>query len=165
MEEEELEGEVVARPSGEATVHSSGITPLLLPFSLLSVYVYIIFFQHIIIAYFTLELFPFVSWQMSPLMRRCPDPNLRKRRILTFYTVWCKWGVPCSFRGGGIGASVRGEFTLFSLSFASPVAFYFSLHSYPCIFFHLSGAGSTKKGWFPEGGSPQTGGGGATLGD
>ena len=54
---------------------------------------------------------------------------------------------------------------LSSLSFASYLAFCFTLHSYPCIFFHLSGDGSTKKGWFPEGGGPQTGGGGAMLGD
>ena len=124
-----------------------------------------IFFQHIITAYFTLELFPFVSWQMNPLMRRCSDPKLRRRRILTFCAVGCKWGVSCSSRGGGMGASVRGEFTLFSLSFSSHVAFYFPLHPYPCIFFHLSGTGFTEKGWLPEGGGPQTGDGGAVLGD
>ena len=39
---------------------------------------------------------------------------------------------------------------LSSVSFCFHVAFYFSLHSYLCIFFHLSGAGSTEKGWFPE---------------
>ena len=40
VEEEELEGEAVAGPSGEATIHSSGITPSLLSFSLLLIYTY-----------------------------------------------------------------------------------------------------------------------------
>ena len=40
IEEEEPEGEAVAGPSGEATIPSSGITPSLLSFSLLSIYAY-----------------------------------------------------------------------------------------------------------------------------
>ena len=40
VEEEEPEGEAVVGPSGEATIHSSGITPSLLSFSLLLIYAY-----------------------------------------------------------------------------------------------------------------------------
>ena len=40
VEEEEPESEAVAGPSGEATIHSSGITPSLLSFLLLLIYVY-----------------------------------------------------------------------------------------------------------------------------
>ena len=86
-------------------------------------------------------------------MRRFPNHKLRKRRMLTPCAVGFKWGVSCSSRGGGMGASVGGESILFSLSLFH-VAFYFSLHPYPCIF-HLSGARSTEKGWFPMVRGPQ----------
>ena len=95
-------------------------------------------------------------------MRRCWDLKLR-RRTLTFYTVGCKWGVSCLPGWGGTGASVRGEFTLFSL-----FCFLCDLLLFTFLLLHflsLSGAGSTKKGWFPERGGPQTGGGGTMLRD
>ena len=107
--------------------------------------------------------FPFFSWQMSPLMRRFPDPKLRKRRMLTLCAVGFKWGIPCSSRGGGMGASVGSEFILFSPSFFL-CGFLLLFTFLPLYFFHLSGAGSTEKGWFPMGGGPQIGDGGTALG-
>ena len=127
VEEEELEGEAVVGPSGEATVHSSGNThpiPLILIVINLCVHIFF-FFQHILTAYFTVELSPF-SWQMSPAMGKHPDPKPRRRRTLIFFIVGCKWGVSCSSRGGGIGAFVGGGFTLMSLCF-----FLFIRHSTP----------------------------------
>ena len=106
----------------------------------------------------------FFSWQMSPLMRRFPNPKLRNWRTLTLCAVGFKWGVSCSTGGGGRGASVRGESILFSLSFSSHVTFYFftflPLYLY---FFHLPGDGYTEKGWFPMGGGPQIGDGATVL--
>ena len=48
VEEQEPEAEAVVGPSGEATAHSSGNTPLCLSFTLLSIYTYIFPFKHII---------------------------------------------------------------------------------------------------------------------
>ena len=76
VEEEEPEGETVVGPSGEATIHDSGIT--LSPFSLLLliyaythtyiyIYIYIYIFFLLLIPLLSL---PFFSGQMSPLIRR-----------------------------------------------------------------------------------------------
>ena len=75
-----------------------------------------------------------------------------------------KWGVPCLSGGGGMGASVGDEFILFSPSFflCGFLLLFTFLPLY--IFFHLSGAWSTEKGWFPKGGGPQIGDGDTALG-
>ena len=138
VEEEEPEGEAVVGPSGEATIHSSGITPSLLSFLLLLLiyaYTYAYFFsQHVLTVHFTPEFLAFFSWQMSLPMRRYIDLKLRKRRMWTPCAVGSKEGAPCSTRGGGTGASVGGEFISF-FSFGFYRAFYFFLHSHPCTFF------------------------------
>ena len=91
MEEEEPEGEAVVEPSREATVHSSGDTPLFLSFSLLSIpmHIYLFFFNtsllHLLPLRFSL------SCQMSPLMRKCSDYKQRKRRRLIPFVVGWKW--------------------------------------------------------------------------
>ena len=82
VEEEEPEGETVAGPSGEATIHDSGITPSPFSFLLLLIhaYTYIYICIHIYIyiyiymfssLYIPLQSFSLLFLeQMSPLMRR-----------------------------------------------------------------------------------------------
>ena len=112
--------------------------------------------QHIITAYFTLELSPF-SWQMSPPRRKCPDPKPR-RRALIFFIVGCKWGVPShpEEEAQGLLLEVGSLSCLFLVCFFY-MAFYSPLYSYPCISlsFYLSGVDSAEKSQFPVGGGPQ----------
>ena len=112
VEEEEPEGEAVVGPSGEATVHSSGITPPLLSFPLLLIYVYIyIFLQHTLAAHFTLEFSPFFLADEST-DEEISRPKLRKRRMLTLCTVGFQWGFPVCPEERALGLLL--EVSLFS---------------------------------------------------
>ena len=150
-------------PSEEATVHSSGITPSLLSFSLLSIYAYtyIFFSQHTLAAHFTpgFSLFFLADESINEEMSR---PKTKEEEVVDTLCSWVQLsGLPAHLDEEAWGLLL--EVSLFSsLPLFFYVAFYFSLHSYPCIF-HLSGDGSTEKGWFPMGGGPQIGNGGTAF--
>ena len=87
-EEEEPEGEVVAGPSDEATIHDSGIMSSLSFLLLIHaytyiyictyIYLYIYIYTFLFFAHLTPELLPSFLEQMSPLMRR--NWGLRQKR-------------------------------------------------------------------------------------
>ena len=156
VEEEEPEGEAVVGPSVEATIHSSGITPSLFSFLLFLIYAYTYtyFFLNTSLLHISLLGFSFFSWQISLPTRRYLDLKLRKRRTWTLCTAGSKWGVSCSSRGGGMGASVRSEFILSSLFLVSMWLSTSFLHSYPCTFSSCRGWIYWKR-WAPYGRKPR----------
>ena len=103
VEEEEPEGEIVAGPSGEATIHDSGIMfSLFLFLSLIHSYTYIYICVYIYI-YIYIYMFsslhiPLLSFsllfleQMSPLMRNQWGPKPKRKVTSKHCTVGWKWG-------------------------------------------------------------------------
>ena len=87
MEEEELEGEAVAGPSGEVTAYSSGNTPPFLSFPLLTIYMYTFFSTY---HYSSLTLVFFLADESAD--EEDSRPRQRRRKTLTCFTVGCKWG-------------------------------------------------------------------------
>ena len=147
MEEEEPEGEVVVGPSGEATVHSSGKTPPVpLILIVINLCAHIIYFNTSLLHILLLGFPHFFSWLMSPLMRRCPHPKPRRRRILTFCIVGCKWGFPAYLEEETLGICWRWVHSLVSFCFPVHMVFYSPLFSYPCILFYLSGPEPVEEG-------------------
>ena len=133
MEEEEPEGEAVAGPSGEATAHSSVNTPPCSSHFSCYQFIYIHFF---------------FSWQMNLLMRKFPGLRQRKRKILTCFTVGCKWGLSCPTGRRGTGAITRGWFS-FLFSACCPCGSLFPLYIPTPVFlfpFIFHGAASADKG-------------------
>ena len=103
VEEEEPEGEIVRGPSGEATIHDSGIMHSLFLLLLIHAYTYIYICIYIDIYIYTHVFYsshiPLQSFsllfleQMYPLMRRQGGPRPRKRVMWRHYVAGWKWGV------------------------------------------------------------------------
>ena len=135
VEEKEPEGEAVAGPSGEATVHSYGITPSILSFSLLLIYVYL----YIFVFFFNTSHISLLSFTLFFLADESTDeeiskPNTKEEEDIDTLHSWVQGGGSCSSGGGAMGTSVGSEF-ISSLSLFLPMWLSTSLHSYPCIFF------------------------------
>ena len=72
-------------------------------------------FQHFMTACFTLELFPFCFLADKSTDEEVSRPQTKEEEDIDILHSWVQMGGSCSSREGGMGASVRGEFTLFSL--------------------------------------------------
>ena len=165
VEEDEPEGEAVAGPSGEATIQSSGITPSLLSFLLLLIYMYTyayIFFQHILVAHFTPEFLPCLFLADESTDEETHRPKSKGEEDVDTLYSWVQVGGSCSNRGGGVGASVGSKsYLLLFLWFL--FGFLLLFYTPTPVLFHLLGVGSTEKGRCPTGGSPEIRNGGKHL--
>ena len=135
VEEEEPEGEAVAGPSGGATMHSSGITPSLLSFSLLSIYAYT--YTHIFFSTSLLYI-SLLSFSLFLADKSTDEEIFRpKTKEEEDVDILCSWvqvgGSLLNWRRRHGGFCWKWVYFLFSFGFY--VTFNFFSHSYPCIFF------------------------------
>ena len=94
VEEEEPEGETVAGPSGEATIHNFGITPssfslLLLIYVYTYIYIYILFFSF---AHPTPESVPFFSWADESTDEELVRPRTKEEEDVETLHSWMQVG-------------------------------------------------------------------------
>ena len=168
VEEEEPEGETVVGPSGEDTIHSSGITPSLLSFLLLLIYpyTYAYFFLNTSLLHISLLSFSLFFLADKSTDEEISRPRTKEEEDVDTLHSWVQVGrFPAHLEEEAQGL-------LLEVSLFSPPSFWFwflcgfLLLSYipTSVLFHLLGVGSTEKGRCPMGGNPEIRNGGTAFG-